>query len=311
MKRNTLAAVMLILCPLVANAVNVPVNCNLRGPLGRISTVLKMLNPTGPNTITVSGTCHENLFIQGFDRLTLIAKPGAVLTDASGGQEWAVVSINDSRRISIQGFVITGGNAGISCSDYSLCRFSGNTFQGAAQRGVDINDSDVTFSGDIIQNNANIGLFINASHVQASNLTIQGNSTGVSAGVSTLDGAAWSVHNNTSDGIFINSSSHFQLIDSTVSSNGGNGVGVADLTDISMVNDTVTGNGFFGVWFGDESLGYFVGGNYSGNTYKDIGCGGQYSLAKNIAGIYGTTDCPVAQAATAQPQQSERVSHPS
>ncbi len=291
MKRTLLAVVVLILCPLMAKAATVPVNCNLPSPLGKIGNVLKMLNPAGPNTITVSGTCRENLFIKGFDRLTLIAKPGAVLTDASGGQEWAVVNVVDSRRISIQGFTITGGNAGVSCSDFSLCRFSGNTFQGASQRGVDINDSDATFSGDVIQNNGD-GLYINASHVQASNLIIQGNSTGVSAGGSRLVGTGWSVHNNTQNGVFVNTSSNFQLIDSNVFSNGGNGITVTALTNISMENDTVTGNGFFGVWFGDESVGFFVGGNYRGNANVDISCGGQYSLANNIAGIYGTTDCP-------------------
>jgi hypothetical protein len=303
MRRHTFAAVILMLCPLIANAAKFSVNCNAPGPLSKISNVLKVVNPKGPNTITISGTCHENLFIEGFDRLTLIAKPGAVLTDASGGQEYAVVYIVDSRRISIQGFTIMGGNAGVACSDYSLCRFSGNTFQGATQRGVDINDSDATFSGDVIQNNSDIGLFINASHVQGWNLVIQGNSSGVSATGSRLVGTGWSVHNNTHDGVFVNSSSNFQLIDSNVSSNGGNGIAVTALTNISMTNDTVTGNGFFGVWFGDESVGFFVGGNYSGNTFRDIACGGQYSIASNIAGIYGTTDCPVPQPPAVQTQQ--------
>ena len=303
MKRTALVTLFLMVVCFAVPSFAAPalvVNCNAPGPLSKINNVLKLLNPAGPNTLVISGTCKENIVIQGFDRLTLVAKPGAVLTDASGGQQWAVVLILDSRRVSIQGFTISGGNVGVSCDDYSLCRLRGNTFDGTAQRGVDVNNSELTLSGDVIQNGSYIGLYVNASNVQASNVTIQANSNGISAAGSTVTLTGVSIHNNTSDGVFVNSSAKLQLIDSNVSFNSGNGITVADLTDVSMVNDTVTGNGQFGVWFGDESVGFFVGGSYRANGYLDISCGGQYSLAKNIAGIYGTTDCPVPQAASSR-----------
>src|SRR6266581_3941239 len=50
-----------------------------------ISGVLARLDPTQAHTLRVSGTCKENVLIQSFDRLTLIANPGATISDASGG----------------------------------------------------------------------------------------------------------------------------------------------------------------------------------------------------------------------------------
>jgi hypothetical protein len=60
--------------------------CNASTPSGTISNILRTLNPIGPNAITISGTCRDNLIIDGFDRLSLIAKPGAAIIDGSGGQ---------------------------------------------------------------------------------------------------------------------------------------------------------------------------------------------------------------------------------
>lgn len=290
---------MFILFSLVANAANVNVNCNLPGPFGKINTALKFLNPSGPNTITVTGTCKENLFIQGFDRLTLVASPGAAITDASGGQQWAVIFIKDSRRVSIQGFTISGGNVGVRCEDYSLCRFSGNTITGTAQRGVDLNDSEVSFAGDIIQNNTGQGIFAQGSHITAMNIALNANQTGLTLFTGALVGAGWTVSNNTGDGIFVGAS-NFQLIDSSVSSNGWNGINTSDLSDLSLVNLTVGGNRYDGVNIGNTSVGWFSGGSYFGSGFFDISCAGPYAFANNITGIQITTNCPVPQAAAAQ-----------
>jgi Periplasmic copper-binding protein (NosD) len=282
---------------LFARAKDVNVNCHPKDPAGKISKALGLLNPLGPNSITVSGTCRDNVFMVGYDRLSLIAKPGATITDASGGQQWALIYVVDSRRISIQGFTLSGGNAGIACNDASLCRLSGNIIEGTLQRGVDINTSDLTFNGDTVQNNAGIGIYVNASNVQGTNLVIQGNSgTGVTEGASTLVGDGWNVSNNGNDGVFVATNSHFQLVNSSVTSNAWNGIDVTDLADVSLEGDTVTANGYSGVRFGDQSLGYFDAGTYTGNglTYAllDIGCYGNYIVTHNLQSItYGTTNC--------------------
>src|SRR5713101_1966588 len=116
-----------------------------------ISGVLAHLDPTQPHTIRVSGTCKENVLIQSFDRLTLIANPGAAITDASGGNT-AVVDIEDSQRITLQGFTVNGGATGVFCGHHSFCHFKGNTIQGAVNggggdgSGVDVQEtSQATF----------------------------------------------------------------------------------------------------------------------------------------------------------------------
>ena len=286
-----------VLSPALANATNAHVNCNIPGPAGKIMHTLKLLDPAGPNTITVSGTCKENLFIQGYDRLSLIAKPGAVIKDASGGVQWAEIYVTDSQRILIHGFTISGGNAGIACNDASLCRLSGNTIEGTLQRGVDINTSVLTFQGDIIQNNTNIGVSVNESIVTGNELTVQSNGgAGVIEGAGTLTGVSWTARNNGNDGIFVATNSHFQLVNSTVSTNAFNGIFVTDLADVSLENDAITGNGYSGVRIGDDALAYFSGGTYTGNsqTYNllDVGCYGQNTLGKNLSSVtYNTTNC--------------------
>ncbi len=92
---------------------NLTVNCDKKETISKALKLLASTNPQGPNTITVSGGCKENLVIQSMDRLTLITKNGASITDRSGGS-LAVVDIEDSHSVTMQGFTINGGN-GESC----------------------------------------------------------------------------------------------------------------------------------------------------------------------------------------------------
>ena len=119
----------------VAHAGDSKVNCSSPGHAGKIANVLSRLNPADTNVVHVSGHCRENLIIQGFDRLSLIAEPGAVIEDASGGKA-AVVEILDSQRVLIQGFTIRGGNSGVFCHEYSFCRFIGDTVEQTAAYGA-------------------------------------------------------------------------------------------------------------------------------------------------------------------------------
>ncbi len=68
-----------------AEAVDLDVNCDGHHSIRRALHMLARINPQGPNTIIVSGECKETLVIQSMDRLTLITKKGASITDPSGG----------------------------------------------------------------------------------------------------------------------------------------------------------------------------------------------------------------------------------
>src|SRR5262249_12112372 len=117
---------------IVAHADTLYVNCSGRKGLTQIQKAVNLLRQTetsGSNTIIVSGSCKENITIQSLDNLTLTAQSGASITDASNGT-LDVIDVIDSRRVSINGFTISGGANGVACFDASLCRFSGNTVQG-------------------------------------------------------------------------------------------------------------------------------------------------------------------------------------
>ena len=96
-----------------AQAANLSVNCDKHESIRKALHLLAKTNPQGPNTITVSGGCKGNFVIQSMDRLTLITKKGASITDRSNGS-LAVVDIEDSRSVTVQGFTINGGGAGES-----------------------------------------------------------------------------------------------------------------------------------------------------------------------------------------------------
>ena len=89
-------------------AANLFVNCDKRETIRETLKFLVAVNPQGPNTVTVVGSCRENISIQSMNRLTLITKKDASITDRSIGN-LAVVDIKDSRSVTLQGFTIIGG----------------------------------------------------------------------------------------------------------------------------------------------------------------------------------------------------------
>lgn len=286
-----------------AQATSLKVNCNGTGPLSTINGALKLLIPQGPNTLTVSGSCHENVVIVSFDNLTLLAAPGASINDASGGTA-DVITIQDSQRITIQGFTINGGGEGIICFSHSLCRFSGNTIQGSTGDGVAISRARAEFTGDIIQNNPNgRGLVVReAGQALTDGDTIQNNGA---AGVAVVDGSflfafATTVQNNGGGGIRIADHSTLRSMDSTITGNGGSGIRLDGGSEVRFIINTtgtvVTRNSGNGVRINDLSFANFTegGNNVSGNFGQpDVVCNPQFSATRgaltNIGG--GTTNC--------------------
>jgi hypothetical protein len=279
-----------------ARGANLKVNCNGKGQT--INGALKQLIPQGPNTLTVSGTCNENVLIQSFDNLTLQAAPGgASINDASGGN-LEVITIQDSTRITIQGFTINGGAEGIICFDHSLCRFNGNTIQGSPGNGVRLSRARAVFTGNVIQNNAADGLQVdNDSQAFTNGDTIQGHGEFgvVVTNGSFLLAAGTTVQGNSSNGVEIDDNSTLRMVGSAVTGNGDAGVflGRASVATFGPGN-AVTANSGDGVSIRDLSFGRFVPGvNITGNlSGTDVNCNGQFPATRGIANIApGTTNC--------------------
>jgi hypothetical protein len=302
--RVTLIMVCALTFCVYAQAVNLKVNCNSTGTLSAINGALKLLNPQGPNTLTVSGNCKENVVIQSFDRLTLIANPGALINDASGGTV-DVITIVDSQRITIQGFTINGGGEGIICYSHSLCRFNGNTIQGSTGDGVSISRARAEFMSNIIQNHPGRGLDVReAGEALTDGDTIRSNGA---AGVRLEDGSflfavSSTVQGNGGNGIRLTDHSTLRSRDNTITANGANGVSLEGGSEarfgVDVTGNVVTGNAGHGVSVNDLSFANFEspGNSVSGNTTQpDVVCNPQFSGERgalptsNIGG--GTTNC--------------------
>jgi hypothetical protein len=288
-----------------AHPPDIDINCNLpHGPNNSINAALARLDPNRIWTLRVTGTCNENVTVQSFEDLTLIANPGASINDASGGT-LDVLTVADTPEFSLQGFTINGGFDAVNCIDYSLCRFSGNTVQGSLGTGVLVFESRASFQGDIIQNNAGRGLAVaNGSVVLAASVTLQGNG---GSGVILLAGGYLTSLNVTSQnngafGIRVTQHSTLRSIDSTLTGNAG-GVSIESSSeaffDSITTGNLINANFGPGVGLSDLSFANFtesitITGNNLGNPGGvDVFCGPQFSATRgaltNIGG--GTTNC--------------------
>jgi hypothetical protein len=289
-----------------AQGISLKVNCGGRGALSTIHGALKLLNPQGPSTITVSGTCKENVLIQSFDRLTMIANPGASINDASGGTI-PVVDIEDSHSVTLNGFTINGGADGVVCETASVCYLQANIVQSSlGQEGVGVGGGSRAFlNGNTIQNNTQRGLTVNrGAQVFSNSDTFSGNtSAAIVANSGTyLTATGSSVLNNGGDGsagIVATDHSALRLISCTISGNKADGVdlqhGSEARFDAYLGPTTVTANAGVGVAVRDLSFAFFSSGNsVTGNLGgTDVLCSPQFSATRgaltNIGG--GTTNC--------------------
>lgn len=292
-----------VLLAVEAQSATIKVNCGKNNSALVNSTIngaLLRLNPEGPNTVIVTGICNENVVIQSLDKLTLRAgEDGASINDASNGNN-PTITIADSQRVTIQGFTINGGSPAVLCTDFSLCRFSQNTVQGAADDGVVISRSRSDFDRDVIQNNGLRGVVVREQgSAVLPGVTLQGNA---GAGADVLDGSFLysfqaTIENNAFGIRAEDSTLRVEL--STISGNALDGVQLQEASNarfpVLQGPNTITANGFEGVSVNDLSFAAFdPGNNVSGNLIPpDVVCNPQFPATRgattNIGG--GTTNC--------------------
>src|SRR5713101_3617053 len=111
--RTGLFLATILLLPGAAWAMNVSVNCNAGGS---INAALSGLDLEGPHTITVSGTCHENVAIVDRERLTILAPFGQTATIVAADPTDNVIFVTRSRSIRLARLVLTGGSEGLFVS---------------------------------------------------------------------------------------------------------------------------------------------------------------------------------------------------
>ena len=229
--------------------------------------------------------------IQGMDRLTLITKNGASITDRSGGN-LAGRGYRGLAKRNLQGFTINGGGPGIVCNTASLCYLTGNTIEGPGRFGVNVlGGSRVFLESNVIQNWGR-GAFINGSaQVFSSNDVFQGNG-----------GSA----------IVVLSAAYFESLNSSFNNNGvgieAGGMAVYSTAVLSVATrrwhetprqhpamfggPTITGNGGVGVHLEDGSFAGFLAANITGNLGGlDIECAPQFPITRFVERTGGITNC--------------------
>jgi hypothetical protein len=125
-----------------AGPIQIPVQCGSpTAPVKSITDALKRLGNFHPAVLLISGTCRENVTIQGLEDITLQGNPTATI-DGSGNPDVGTFEIIASRNITLSNLTITGSSndVGVDCVGFSYCLLTQvmlqNNGSGAAVGGV-------------------------------------------------------------------------------------------------------------------------------------------------------------------------------
>lgn len=165
--RATLMLIAVLLLPGAVRATNVTVDCDASGS---INAALAGLDLVGPHTITVTGTCAENVDIFQRDRVTIQAPPGVTASITAANPNASVFQIIGSRLITLRRLVIRNGSQGIGIFRGSDVHIEGSEIEDNSEAGVlATENSIVTFGGASpeqfvrVSSNGGPGIAVNTS----------------------------------------------------------------------------------------------------------------------------------------------------
>lgn len=276
----------------------VKVDCNKKGSINAALASLSKTGMTRGVTISVTGTCKENITIGGFDHLVLQGLPTATLQDASNGTA-VVATIYNSYDVTLQGFTINGGLGGVVCAQDSFCSLYLNTIQQSSGDGVSVGRSNVLLQNNNILNHGGQGINLhNGSTVRSISDRIGSNGA---SGIAVISGSnlyaeSDSIQNNGAAGIRALGNSVVRAFDLNIAGNSGNGVRLDSASTASFAQldtgNAITSNGGHGVEVHDLSFAGFNGANVSGNLAQpDVACYPQFSATRGAGTVGGTTNC--------------------
>jgi hypothetical protein len=156
-----------------ASAADLTVVCPGGGPVGpgvysSITAALNAItNTQGPNTITVSGTCTENVFIFNQNNLTIRNAAGSapVITNAANPAQ-ITVQLFGSRLVAFYGLSIQGGNPGLFVNQGSdLVMFNSGIEKNVGAGAIVLIKSDLNLDSCVIRNNGSDGLVAGDSSI--------------------------------------------------------------------------------------------------------------------------------------------------
>jgi len=316
---------LLLLISNLAFAADVVVDCSgaTPGAFTSITAALASLPAAGPNSISVTGTCHENVVMFGRTDLNISGNPTA--TVVPGNANGHLLAIAGSQRVGIQNITFDGGRGaivndnsrvdlinvtiqnslgiGLTSID-SLVHIADSTIKASVRSGISIGggtfyvDSDVT--GTTVTNNGRIGIAIATGHLilnggdgvtpGTENVISNNGSVGVSVANNAeadISGDNRIIGNQGPFGLEVIHTSTVLMSDGTISSNAGMGVHCGETSHCEWFGATkIDSNGKGGIEITDHSDAYLDGGiDISGNT----GAGVLVDLSSLLNSLGGNT----------------------
>jgi nitrous oxidase accessory protein NosD len=221
---------------------------------GSIQAAIAAADPY--QTIQISGTCSENLFISELkDYIRLIGSgPATATIQGTNSDQPTITTIGKGTLI--QALTITGLYDAIQVIRGGTAFIEGNTIEGTGRHGVVVAmNSFAHLLGNTIQDNAGDGVVadtnslvrvgIRSSADSAAILnTIRGNLNGVTvARSSTAQIVGNEIRNNSNDGIRVAKVSQADISGNVIEGNGRNGILVTQNSGVNLGRDT--GEGIF------------------------------------------------------------------
>ncbi len=275
----------------------VTVDCsNPRAPVRTIADGLRMLGDSRPAVLLVSGTCRENVTIQGLDRITLRGNPLATI-DGGLDPAFGTVEIVDAASIDLVDLTITGGGEGLGCVQCSA-RATRVTIQGSLGLGATTDArSLLLFTDSSIRDNADVGVLVgNAATVKLVGTSVSRNGAGgvfLNAGT-TLILIGSQVEGNAGHGIDASLRATVVLNGSTVSDNAAEGLNLQGGSAVRVARSRVAGNAGHQVRIGDLSFASFsAASTVGGGTFPEVACDGAFASTRGVSTLLpATSNCP-------------------
>ena len=329
MRRRPSGSKLLFACSLLflssfafANSAVVDCSGATPGAFTSIHDALASLPAAGPNFITVTGTCHENVVMAGRTDLNISGNPTATVVPGNAGH---LLAIDASQRVGIQNITFDGGRGalvsnnsqvellnitiqnslgiGLTTID-SLVHIADSTVKNSTRSGISVGGGtfyvDSAETGTTVTANGRTGISVLTGHlilnggdeVTPGTENVISNNAGVGVAVANsaeadINGDNRIIGNQGAFGLEVIHTSTVIMTDGTISSNAGLGVHCGETSHCEWAGITkIDSNGKGGIEITDHSDAYLDGGiDISGNT----GAGVLVDLSSLLNSLGGNT----------------------
>ena len=293
------------------------------GAFTSIHDALASLPAAGPNSISVTGTCHENVVMAGRTDLNISGNPSA--TVVPGNANGHLLAIDASQRVGIQNITFDGGHGAIVSNNSqveflnvviqnslgiglttidSLVHIADSTVKASARSGISVGGGtfyvDSAETGTTVTANGRTGISVLTGHlilnggdeVTPGTENVISNNAGVGVAIANsaeadINGDNRIIGNQGAFGLEVIHTSTVIMTDGTISSNAGVGVHCGETSHCEWAGITkIDSNGKGGIEITDHSDAYLDGGiDVSGNT----GVGVLVDLSSLLNSLGGNT----------------------